>query len=80
MTSFFCYNDIGSDNMSILRYVDIFLLVCLLVIGIETMITFKKNKDNMNNKVKESLIMRFNIITGLTIVITIVNFIIIFID
>ena len=65
--------------MSIMQIIELFLVLCLLGIVIETMITFRKNKKNLTEKVKESLIQRFYIITGLSIIMVIFNFINIFI-
>ncbi len=65
--------------MSIMQMIELFLVLCLLGIVIETMITFRKNKKNLTEKVKESLIQRFYIITGLSIIMVIFNFINIFI-
>jgi hypothetical protein len=62
-----------------MQMIELFLVLCLLGIVIETMITFRKNKKNLTEKVKESLIQRFYIITGLSIIMVIFNFINIFI-
>ncbi len=65
--------------MSILRIIEIVLIVLLLIVGIDAMIIFNKNKDKLTNKGKEDLILRFKTITGLTILLTILNFINLFI-
>lgn len=65
--------------MSILRIIEIVLIVLLLIVGIDAMIIFNKNKDKLTNKAKEDLILRFKAITGLTILLTILNFINLFI-
>ena len=65
--------------MSIMQIIELFLVLCLLGVVIETMITFRKNKKNLTEKDKESLIQRFYIITGLSIIMVIFNFINIFI-
>ncbi len=61
--------------MNIVRILDIVFIVLLLIVGIEAMIKFRKNKNNLTEKVKEELILRFNIITGLSIICFILNFI-----
>lgn len=63
--------------MNIIRILDIVFIICLLIVGIETMIKFRKSKTNLTEKVKDELIMRFNIITGLSIILFILNLIMI---
>ncbi len=63
--------------MNIIRIVDVVFIICLLIVGIETMIKFRKNKNNLTEKVKDQLIMRINIITGLSIILFILNFLMI---
>ena len=63
--------------MNIIRILDIVFIICLLIVGIETIIKFRKSKTNLTEKVKDELIMRFNIITGLSIILFILNLIMI---
>ena len=65
--------------MGVLKIVDIILIVLLLVIGIETIIKFKKSDGKLIEEIREPLITRINIIMVLTViiaVITIVNILI----
>lgn len=59
--------------MQILRIINIVLLIALLVLGIETIIKFNKNKDKFDKDVKKSLIMRIDILMILSVLIAIIT-------
>ena len=64
--------------MLVLEIIETITLICLLIVGVATMILFHKNSKKMSNKVKDALIKRFSIITVLTVLIFILNFIMVF--
>ena len=64
--------------MSLLRIIDIILIIVLLMLGIETFIQFKKNENKLIQDISKSLLVRINIIIGLTIVLAVFTFINIF--
>lgn len=59
--------------MSLLKIIDIILIVILLIIGIETIIKFKKNENKLIDDIRKPLLIRINIIVVLTILISILT-------
>ena len=58
-----------------LKIIDLILIVLLLIIGIETIITFKKNENKKIEDIRRKLLIRIDIISILTILIAIVTII-----
>ena len=58
-----------------LKIIDLILIVLLLIIGIETIITFKKNENKKIEDIRRKLLIRIDIIGILTILITIITII-----
>lgn len=61
--------------MNLLKLIEIILIIILLVIGIETIIKFKKSENKLIEDIKKSLIVRIDIIMILTIIISILTII-----
>lgn len=64
--------------MSLLKIIDIILIVVLLIVGIETIIKFKKNENKLIEDIRKPLLIRIDIIIGLIIAIAILTLINIF--
>ena len=58
-----------------LKIIDLILIVLLLIIGVETIITFKKNENEKIEDIRKKLLIRIDIIGILTISITIITII-----
>ena len=58
-----------------LKIIDLILIVLLLIIGVETIITFKKNENKKIEDIRRKLLIRIDIISILTILIAIVTII-----
>lgn len=58
-----------------LKIIDLILIVLLLIIGVETIITFKKNENKKIEDIRRKLLIRIDIIGILTILIAIVTII-----
>ena len=58
-----------------LKIIDLILIVLLLIIGIETIITFKKNENKKIEDIRRKLLIRIDIIGILTILIAIITII-----
>lgn len=55
--------------MRILQIIEIVLILILFCVGINTVILFKKNREDPIEKIKKPLIIRIDIIMALTIII-----------
>ena len=69
---------LGDVEMSLLKIIDIILIIVLLIIGIETIIKFKKNENKLIEYVRKPLLIRIDIIICLIIAIAILTLINIF--
>ena len=58
-----------------LKIIDLILIGLLLIIGVETIITFKKNENKKIENIRRKLLIRIDIIGILTILIAIVTII-----
>ena len=58
-----------------LKIIDLILIGLLLIIGIETIITFKKNENKNVEDIRRKLLIRIDIIGILTILIAVVTII-----
>ena len=61
--------------MNTFGIISIILLLCLVILGIEFMITLKKNEEKLIEDVRKSLMIRLNIIIILTVVLSITTII-----
>lgn len=59
--------------MTILKIIDIILIVLLLIAGIETFIKFKKCENKKIEEIRKDLLIRIDIIMVLTILIAIIT-------
>ena len=59
--------------MSIFKIIDIILTIILLLIGLDTIIEFKKNEGKLIEDIKKPLLIRIDIIMVLTIIIAIIT-------
>ena len=64
--------------MSLLKIITIMLLILLLIVGLETIIKFKKNENKLIDDIRKPLLIRINIIIALIIAIAILTLINIF--
>lgn len=64
--------------MSLLKVIDIVFIIALLIVGIETIIKFKKNENKFIENIKKPLLIRIDIIIVLIISIAILTLINIF--
>ena len=64
--------------MSLLKIINIILLVILLIVGIETIIKFKKSENKLIEDIRKPLLIRIDIIIFLIIAIAILTLINIF--
>ena len=58
-----------------LKIIDLILIGLLLIIGVETIITFKKNENEKIEDIRKKLLIRIDIIGILTILIAIITII-----
>ena len=58
-----------------LKIIDLILIGLLLIIGVETIITFKKNENKKIEDIRRKLLIRIDIIGILTILIAIITII-----
>ena len=61
--------------MRILQITEIVLILILFCVGINTVIFFKKNREDPIEKIKKPLIIRIDIIMALTIIIGVLTII-----
>lgn len=59
--------------MNLIRIITIILIVCLLVIGIDTIIKLKNSEGKLIDDVRKPLLIRIDIIIILTIIISLLT-------
>lgn len=59
--------------MNILKIINVILIICLLLVGIEAIIKVKKSENRLIDDIRKPLLIRIDIIILLTIIVSILT-------